>query len=171
MRKTSSTSRLALASLLTALATFAAPSFAQSDGYMLAFPDMPAGIACSNFTLRIEYRGNPNFYKEFQDKNGNVVRVISAGSNIDYRATNVESGAKLDIGGTGGMSKTIPKPDGSYTGELNGHSFMILFPTDVPSGPSSTLHQGKVVYSVSSTGIFTIKSTTGNKTDLCKELS
>lgn len=169
MRKTSPASRLALVSLLTAFTTFAAPSFAQSDGYKI-FADLPAGVGCS-FPLRIEYRGDPNFYKEFQDKNGNVVRTISAGSNIDYRATNMTTKATLDVGGKGGMSKTLPKPDGSYTGELNGHSIMILFPADVPSGPSSTLHQGKVVYSVSSTGIFTIKSTTGNKTDLCAELS
>jgi hypothetical protein len=80
--------------------------------------------------------------------------------------------ATLDVGGRGGMNKTTPNPDGSSTGELNGHSFMILFPTDTPSGPSSTLYQGKVVYTLDSSQTFTtIKSTTGHKTDLCKELS
>jgi hypothetical protein len=169
MRKTSSTSRLALVTLLTALTTLTAPSFAQSDGYKL-FADLPGGIGCS-FPLRIEYRGESNFYKEFHDRNGNLVRVISAGSNIDYRFTNLATTAKLDVGGKGSMTKTTPNPDGTSTIEANGHNIIILYPTDFPAGPTTTLYEGRVVYTVDSSQNFVVKSTKGNKTDLCKELS
>jgi hypothetical protein len=42
--------------------------------------DLSAGVACAGFDLRIEIWNNPNrVFKEFEDKNGNVVRMLTAG--------------------------------------------------------------------------------------------
>ena len=50
-------------------------SFAQADQTI----DLPAGIACAGFDLRIEISGTVQQNKLFNDKNGNPVRFISVG--------------------------------------------------------------------------------------------
>jgi hypothetical protein len=53
-----------------------------------------------------------------------------------------------------------------------GHPVLIMFPTDVPAGPSTTLYVGRVVFDVdNATGVFTLKETHGKATDLCAALS
>jgi hypothetical protein len=41
--------------------------------------DFPAGVACS-FPLRIDITGGHQVYREFIDRNGSLVRSISAGT-------------------------------------------------------------------------------------------
>jgi len=49
---------------------------------------------------------------------------------------------------------------------------IILFPTDVPAGPSTTLYVGSVVYTVDrASGVFTVKTHSGTTTDICAALS
>jgi len=38
--------------------------------------DLPAGIACTDFDLSIEITGFQQVYKEFTDKNGNIIRTL-----------------------------------------------------------------------------------------------
>jgi hypothetical protein len=47
---------------------------------------------------------------------------------------------------------------------------LILFPTDVPAGPSTTLYVGRVVFTVVG-DVFTLRSTSGTATDICAALS
>ena len=54
---------------------------------------------------------------------------------------------------------------------LTGHNVLILFPSDVPAGPSTTLYVGRVVFTADVNGIFTLVSTSGTSTDLCAALS
>jgi hypothetical protein len=61
--------------------------------------------------------------------------------------------------------------DGSRTVTLTGHNLLILFPTDVPPGPSTTLYVGRVVFTVDAGGVFTLESTSGRATDICAALS
>ena len=61
--------------------------------------------------------------------------------------------------------------DGSQRVTLTGHNVLILFPSDVPAGPSTTLYVGRVVFTVDVNGIFTLVSTSGTSTDLCAALS
>ena len=42
-----------------------------------------------------------------------------------------------------------------------GHNVLILFPTDVPAGPSTTLYVGRVVVTVDSDGVFAVTDTNG----------
>ena len=64
-------------------------------------------------------------------------------------------------------------PDGrTTTFTATGHFVLILFPTDVPAGPSTTYYVGRVVVTIDNlTGVFTLQETRGTATDLCAALS
>jgi hypothetical protein len=47
----------------------------------------------------------------------------------------------------------------------------ILFPTDIPAGPSTTLVAGRVVFTVDQDGVFTVLQMSGEQTDICALLS
>ena len=49
---------------------------------------------------------------------------------------------------------------------------VILFPTDIPAGPSTTLYDGgRVLLSIDAIGNFTLKEESGKKIDICAILS
>ena len=53
-----------------------------------------------------------------------------------------------------------------------GHTGLILFPTDVPAGPTTTLYVGRMIYSVDpSTGVFTFLGSNGRQLDVCALLA
>jgi hypothetical protein len=62
-------------------------------------------------------------------------------------------------------------PDGSSTLLITGHNVLILFPTDVPAGPSTTLYVGRVVFTIDSSGVFTVQEVSGTATDICAAVS
>ena len=48
--------------------------------------------------------------------------------------------------------------DGTSTYTTMGHLVLIMFPSDVPAGPSTTLYVGHVVFDVdNATGVFTLR--------------
>jgi hypothetical protein len=66
----------------------------------------------------------------------------------------------------------VNNPDGAQTVTGTGHNGLILFPTDIPAGPTTTQYIGRIVYTVNpTTGVFTLLSTTGQETDICAELA
>jgi len=132
--------------------------------------DFPAGLAC-DFDLRVEIRGGNQVVKEFVDKNGNVVRMLSAGKGSALLFTNLSTGATFSLKANGSVSHITFNPDGSYTQTITGHNVLILFPTDVPAGPSTTLHLGRVVFTVDTSGVFTVQQVSGQTTDICAVLS
>ena len=71
------------------------------------------------------------------------------------------------------MTKEVTTPDGrTTTVTVTGHSLLILFPTDVPAGPSTTGYVGRIVFTIDNiTGLFTLQETRGTATDLCAALS
>jgi hypothetical protein len=129
-----------------------------------------AGVACSDFALRVEIRGI-QAVKEFTDKNGNIVRTLSAGKGSALLFTNLSTDATVSLKANGSATHTTFNPDGSSTVALTGHNVLILFSTDVPAGPSTTLHVGRVVYTVDTSGVFTVQQVTGTTTDICAALS
>lgn len=148
----------------------AAPAaWAQSSGYE-TYLELAAGVGCS-FPLVIESRGTPNFSKEFLDKNGNVVRLMSAGSQVDYRLTNKDTGLQYVVNGRGAMQKTVPTGNGGSELSLQGHSIIIMFPSDVPAGPSTTSYEGRVVIAIDAQGNYTLRETSGRQADVCAKLS
>ena len=54
---------------------------------------------------------------------------------------------------------------------MTGHTILIMFPTDVPAGPSTTLYIGRVVFTVDPALVATIVSTAGRRVDICAALS
>ena len=133
---------------------------------------MPAGQACNDFGLQIEFSGGEHYVnREFLDKNGNVVRTLGAGKGFALTFTNLSTGATLTTPPNGSVLRTTYNPDGSSTAAATGHSVIIMGPNDVPTGPSTTLYVGRVVYGVDLNGFFTFMAVSGKSTDICAALS
>jgi hypothetical protein len=132
--------------------------------------DLPAGVACA-FQLIVESRNSTLVVKEFRDANDNLVRLIQAGRGATLTFTNASTGAQFVADTPGSVTRVSFNPDGTQTWVTTGHNVLILFPTDVPPGPSTTLTVGQVVFTVDAEGVFTLRKTAGKTTDICAELS
>lgn len=156
---------LALASAL-AVGTPVPVSAAPAD----LFFELDAGVACA-FPLRVEGTGDKRIMREFTDRNGNVVRLLAAGKGFTLTFTNLSTGNSLTLPSNGSVQRTTINSDGTQTVVSTGHNVLILFPTDIPAGPSTTLYVGQIVYTVDASGVFTLQSTSGTTTDLCALLA
>jgi hypothetical protein len=130
----------------------------------------PAGIAC-DFELAVDIAGSDQHEHTFVDANGNPVRMLSAGVGSQLTFTNLSNDATIALPANGAVTNTVFNADGSQTVTVTGHNVLILFPTDVPAGPSTTLYVGRVVFTVGVDGVFTLQSTSGTATDICAALS
>ena len=132
--------------------------------------DLPAGSACT-FELRIDGSGGNQVYREFLDKNNNIVRTLTAGTGSALTFTNVGTGATFSSKSNGAVTHVTNNPDGSSTWVTTGHNVLILFPTDTPAGPSTTLYVGRVVFTVDASFNFALQQHNGQATDICAALS
>jgi hypothetical protein len=133
--------------------------------------EFPAGTACT-FGLAVDGTGGDNRATHtFVDANGNTVRVLSVGRGFQLTFTNLAGNGTLALPANGAVMDTVVNADGSQTVTLTGHNVLILFPSDVPAGPSTTLYVGRVVFTVDANGVFTLVSTSGRSTDICAALS
>ncbi|WP_139191814.1 hypothetical protein [Variovorax sp. CF079] len=131
---------------------------------------LPAGLACS-FALQIDFSGTRPEVREFRDKDGNLVKTIQAGKGFQLTFTNLNNGTTLSLKTAGSVTKQTFNPDGTTTFVTTGHNVLILFPSDVPPGPTTTLTLGRVVFTVdNSTQVFTLLGTSGRTTDICAVL-
>jgi hypothetical protein len=156
------------AAIIVSLAALASstPAFAL-DGFSVAYP---AGIACE-FPLGIDGSGGHLKVMEFLDKSGNTVRTLAAGTGSALRFTNLDTGATTSTRSNGFVQRIFPNADGSTTLENMGHTIVIMWPTDVPAGPSTTLYVGRVVIKVEDGSTFTLLGSRGVATDICAALS
>jgi len=145
----------------------AAPAFAAEADFTY---ELPAGLACA-FPLKIEGTGDNRIMKEFTDRDGNVVRMLSAGRGFELTFTNLTSGRSVTVPSNGSVQQTTIEADGSLTVQDTGHNVVVLFPTDVPAGPSTTLYTGRLVYTVDLAGVFTVQSISGRTSDICARLA
>lgn len=156
---------------LVLLVGSALPVFAQEDECPV-WATLPAGWACGGFDLQINDCGDAHRVdRQFSDKNGNVVRTLSAGTGGSLTFTSLSTGKNLSTRSNGAVFHTTINSDGSQTTVTTGHVVIILFPSDVPAGPSTTLYVGKVVYTVDTNGTWTILKTSGKSLDICAALS
>jgi hypothetical protein len=133
--------------------------------------EFPAGTACT-FGLAVDGAGgDQRVTRTFVDANGNTVRILSAGRGSQLTFTNLSSNATVALPASGAVMNTVVNADGSQTVTVTGNNVLILFPSDVPAGPSTTLYVGRVVYTVDADGVFTLVSTSGTATDICAALS
>ncbi len=155
------------ASALLLVGALAGPATAAQHDFVF-----PAGIACEGFDLGVDI-GAPvgaSVYREFKDRDGNIVRTLAAGTGNALTFTNLTSGKVLALRSNGAVTMTRPGPDGLVTMTTMGHLVVILFPTDVPAGPTTILHVGRTVVTVDALGNFTVESATGRSTDICAAL-
>lgn len=131
---------------------------------------LPAGLGCP-FELQIDAKGGNLHTKEFYDREGELVRIISAGKGVLLTYTNLENDKSISFNTSGSVSKTTVNPDGTRTVRASGHNGLIFFPSDVPAGPSTTQYSGTVVYNIDENGTWTLVSTSGQAVDVCDALT
>ena len=149
------------------LAASAGPAVAEDPDATLTFP---AGVACS-FELQIDVFGAPTVQREFTDRDGNVVRTLTAGRGSLLVFTNLDTDETLTLRPNGAVDHITLNPDGTSTHMSGGHLVVILFPTDVPPGPSTVLYVGRLVFTVDASGNFTVQSFSGVQHDICAALA
>jgi hypothetical protein len=132
--------------------------------------DLPAGVACVGFDLRIEARGTVQQNRTFTDRNGNTVRFISVGKGSTLTLINLNTGSALTLQPNGSGSHYQYKADGSSILSATGHNVIIWFPTDIPAGPASYQYVGHVVVHIAPDGVWTLRQSGGRRTDLCAAL-
>jgi len=125
----------------------------------------PAGYACE-FALGVDISGGNSHMKEF--KNG---RIIIAGTGSALTFTNLATTDTFSLNSNGFSEHLTTNPDGTQTVVTTGHNVIILFPTDTPPGPSTTLYVGRVVYTVDTLGNYYLQGSSGNNADICAALS
>lgn len=131
---------------------------------------LPAGVGCA-FPLAFVGTNGIIHTKEWLDSAGNTSRFFFAGKGVILTYTNLATGKSVTIKTAGSVSHTTVNPDGTVTLELIGHNGLIMFPTDVPAGPSTTQYIGRVVLTIDTNGVGTIQSTSGSQRDICAELT
>ncbi|TDN92301.1 hypothetical protein [Microbacterium sp. BK668] len=156
------------AAAIAAAAVFsvAAPVSAHAETFEIPFP---AGQAC-DFDIVVTGSTGNTVYREFSDRDGDVVRTLLAGTGAALTLTNVETGTSVSLKSNGAVSMATVNPDGTTTLRSTGHNVILLSPSDVPAGPSTTLYVGRVTYDVGAGNVFTIVGSSGQTRDLCAEL-
>jgi hypothetical protein len=117
--------------------------------------------------------------KDFVDGNNNLVKTITAGKGVLLTYTNYGTdpdnpvaGKSVTIRTDGSVTWIVVNPDGTLTFTATGHNGLILFPSDIPAGPTATQYIGRIVFNVDpTTGVFTLVSTSGSQRDICAELA
>jgi hypothetical protein len=169
----SKTNRLvASASLLAALSfTMAQPSFAAAPGEEPSFSvDLDAGLGCT-FPLRLDSSAGKVRTITFKTENGQPGRIINVRTGVVLTYTNLDTGESVSIKTSGSVTSAVR--DGvTETRTATGHNGLILFPEDVPAGPTTTQYNGRIVYTFNTeTGFVEVIETSGKATDICAELS
>jgi hypothetical protein len=109
---------------------------------------LPPGLACADFPLIVQSRDCILVIKELLDANGSPVQLIQAGRGAKLTFINDDTGAQFVAETPGSVTRVRDNPDGTLTYVTTGHNVLILFPTDVPPGPSPTLTVGHVFFTV-----------------------
>jgi hypothetical protein len=132
--------------------------------------DLPEGIGCS-FPWRIEGGEFPPERKTFTDPNGNPITVL-AGKSGAVTYTNLDTNKSLTFQSRGTALRITERSDGTQLLEFSGNVGIILFPSDVPAGPSTTQINGRLVLSFDpATGFTVVLKQVGNQIDVCARLS
>jgi hypothetical protein len=131
--------------------------------------DLPAGLGCT-FPLRIDGGAFPPERTTFTDPNGNPITVL-AGKSGAVTYTNLDTNKSLTFQSRG-TALRITELDGTQLLEFSGNVGIILFPSDVPAGPSTTQINGRLVLSFNpATGFTVVLKQEGNQIDVCARLS
>jgi hypothetical protein len=126
----------------------------------------PPDVACS-FQLVVSGTGGNTAVRHATDE-----VLISGGTGSALTFFNPANGKSVSFPSNGTASVAALNPDKSISMfQDTGHNVLILFPTDFPAGPSTTLIVGRVVVSIDMSGNFHVLSISGQRTDICALLS
>ena len=131
------------------------------------------GEACPEFGITIDITTpDHRVFNTFHDRNGNPVRSLAAGQGSQFLFTNSATGVTLSVKTGGSVEHKKPNRDGTETWVTTGHELVVLFPTDTPAGPATTLYIGRLVFTIdpNSFTFFGIRSFTGKSIDICAAL-
>jgi hypothetical protein len=134
------------------------------DAYTI---DLDPGVGCE-FSLRLHASDGKVRVVTFEDENGDPVRTIEVRTGVVLTYTNVDTGKSIRFKTSGSVKSTVFGEVNTVT--LTGHNGLILFPSDVPAGPTTTQYTGKIVYT-DAAGTFTLVSTSNEGTDVCAAVS
>ncbi|HEV8192192.1 MAG TPA: hypothetical protein VGP82_12040 [Ktedonobacterales bacterium] len=135
---------------------------------LLGSEEFPAGLACS-FAVASQTLTNNEFTTTFPaEANGDVVQLVTG--YVVQRFTNLATGKSLSAT-LSGPGTIVFHPDGSVTASAEGPSVLILFPGDIPSGPSLVINYGQYVVNITPSGQFIVQKRTGTQFDVCAALS
>jgi hypothetical protein len=126
-----------------------------------------AGVAC-DFPLTYEATGGNQQVHTIPGQNGTM---ILAGTGTAVTFTNDSTGKTFTLRSNGAVLKTTTYPDGSTSNVGTGHYVLILFPTDVPAGPSTTLYVGRVTWTADAASNFVVTGHSGTTKDICAALA
>lgn len=171
-RRFTSSALLAVALLALSPAAIAAPPVKGDPVPNLGPFDLPAGIACPDFPLRVEGTGSDAKVRTFLDRNGEVVRILQTGKGYTLTYTNLATMESVTIRPTGSNRRTVVNTNGTFTVTETGTAGIISFPLDNPPGPSTIQYYGRIVYTLDTDGstLLSLK-TTGTSRDICEELA
>ena len=164
----------ASAAATTLVLATAAPAAAQDPTHDLT---LEPGVACADFAVGLDVVGGKRNVREFTDKDGEVVRILVTGRAEAVVLTNLEEPEKsVTAPSRGAATRVTVNGDGTSTVTHTGNLVLFLFPTDDPAGPSTTLVQGRTVFTVApdpipDSDLLTVQSITGRTTDLCAALA
>lgn len=129
----------------------------------------PAGQACS-FALKINPIVDKVTKKVYPPQpNGDFLQAING--NLVEQLTNLNNGKSITLN-LSGPATILGHPNGILDETGRGISLVVLLPFDVPPGPSTFVVKGRVEELFNSnTGVRTLVSETGTKTDICAALS
>lgn len=172
MKTSSITRSLAVSALAAAALVPAQPAQAADELFF------DPNVACPDFVLGFLPTGGNLHTKEFEDKNGNVVRILTAGkgtlntyTNYGSDPDNLVAGKSISIRTDGSVTSIKVNPDKTLTYTTTGHFGLIMFPSDVPAGPSTTQYIGRLIFTVDPvSGVFTVVSASGTSIDVCEAL-
>lgn len=96
---------------------------------------------------------------------------MSAGTGSALTFTNLVTAATYQTSFNGAVTQVRPDPDGSSAYTTTGHNVLILSPTDITVGPSTTLYVGRVVFTVDAANRFEVTSVSARSIDICAVLA
>jgi hypothetical protein len=160
---------LVSAALLAGL-TLLAPPAANAEEIFGPFP------ACPEFDVSLSFSGGNQGLRVTRVHDGVIYTVTSgSGTTIKFYAVDPENGKLLGKSVTFDTKASVTKTatSGGLTDyQINGFGTLLLFPTDQPGGPSTTVYNGTVTFTFDATG--TLVNTVVNKGrqfDICAALS
>jgi hypothetical protein len=131
--------------------------------------ELPAGMAC-DFSFGLDGGAFPPERKTFTDPNGNPIVVLSAGKSGAVTYTNLDTKESSTFPSRGTALRVTTQSDGTQLLEFSGNVGIILFPSDVPAGPSTTQINGRLVLKQEGT-VTTVLKQEGKQIDVCAALS